>query len=287
MAKKVLFGLLGENLSHSFSPLMFNHYFKKYKPNIRYDLFPVTLKSLPGLLKRIRESGTIGLNVTVPYKEKIIPFLDELNHDAKKIGAVNVIRNNNGRLKGYNTDYLGFLKTLEQFNSMNINKSVILGAGGAARSVIYSFFKLAIRNIIFFARKIQKVSDTLAHFTYIPQIKGALWEPDNIKAEIKNSDIAINTTPVGMFPSEETTPIALDFPVKNQFVAYDLIYNPRTTQFLKIAQSNGAIIENGQRMLIYQALESLKIWNKREKLDEEYFIKSSEEVLNASLSKLR
>jgi len=286
MDKKISLGILGEKLDYSFSPLMFNHYFERLNLDIRYKIFPVSSEILPFLLNKTRTSDITGLNVTIPFKENVIPFLDDLAPEVKIIGAVNVIHNSEGRLKGYNTDYIGFLRTLEKYNSLKTEKAVILGAGGAARSIIYGLSKLKFKNITFFSRKKKKITKILDQFHFIPHLNGERWEIGKIKEKMKDADIVVNATPVGMFPLEKESPVDVDFSLKKKCIVYDLIYNPKVTQFLKAAQIKGAVIENGLQMLIYQAVESLKIW-KAEEVDEEVFIKSSKEVLNASLSKRR
>jgi len=286
MDKKISLGLLGEKLDHSFSPLMFNHYFEKLNLDICYKIFPVSSEILPFLLNKTRTSDIIGLNVTIPFKENVIPFLDDLAPEVKIIGAVNVIHNSEGRLKGYNTDYIGFLRTLRKYDSLKNEQAVVLGAGGAARSIIYGFYKLKFKNITFFSKIKNEIIKILDQFHFLPNLNGERWEIEKIKEKMKDADIVVNATPVGMSPLEKESPVDNDFSLKKKCIVYDLIYNPKVTQLLKAAQIKGAVIENGLQMLIYQAVESLKIW-KAEVVDEEVFIKSCKEVLNASLSKRR
>jgi shikimate dehydrogenase len=218
--------------------------------------------------------------VTIPFKEKIIPLLDYLDPEAKIIGAVNVIHNSKGRLKGYNTDYTGFLKTLAKYDFLKTGNAVVLGAGGAARGIIYGLSKMKFKNITFFSRNDEKINKILGNFHFISGLNGEQWKIEKIKEKMKNADIVVNATPVGMFPLENKSPVEVDFDLKKKSIAYDLIYNPKVTKFLKLAKNKGAVVENGLWMLIYQALESLKLWI-GEDLHEEFFIKSSKEVLNA------
>jgi shikimate dehydrogenase len=286
MDKKILFGILGEKLDHSLSPLMFNHYFASLNLDICYESLSVTPKKLHQFFKEIHVSDIIGLNVTIPYKERVIPYLDELSWDARNIGAVNVIWNSGRRLEGFNTDYLGFLRTLKEYEAYELENAVVLGAGGAARSIIYALSKMNFKNIIFFSRDKKKIIRVLKNFPFIPQLKGRLWQEEDIGKEMSQADTVINTTPVGMGSLKTESPVDFDFSLKEKCLAYDLIYNPKVTEFLKKAQNKGAVIENGIRMLVYQALESLIIW-KGEEIDETLFIKSSEEVLNVTLSERR
>jgi shikimate dehydrogenase len=234
-------------------------------------------------MKKLRNSLILGLNVTIPYKESVISCLDELDPIARKIFAINVIHNDKGKLTGYNTDYTGFKRALRKYDHLNLENAVILGAGGAARSVIYALYTLNFKKIVFFSRNRKRINRIMRDFYFIKVLKGHLWEEIKIKAEIRSSDVLINATPVGMFPDENKTPIEIDFQLKDNFLVFDLIYNPRLTKFLKGAKNRGALIENGINMLIFQAMESLKIWN-REIINEELFIKNCEEVLNASIS---
>ncbi len=231
-------------------------------------------------LSKARTSDIIGLNVTIPFKEKIIPLLDYLDPEAKIIGAVNVIHNSKGRLKGYNTDYTGFLKTLDKYDFLRTGNAVVLGAGGSARGIIYGLSSMRFKNITFFSRNDEKINKILSNFHFISGLNGEQWKIDKIKEKMKKADIVVNATPVGMFPLENKSPVEVGFALKKKGIAYDLIYNPKATKFLKLAKNKGAVVENGLWMLIYQALESLKLWI-GEDLNEEFFIKSSKEVLNA------
>jgi len=283
MAERMLFGLLGRGLSHSFSPLIFNHYFEKLGIDSLYLPFSVSPEALPRFLEDIRNSSLVGFNVTIPHKERIIPYLSQLDEEASKIGSINAVHNLDGRFKGYNTDHIGFTRALEKYDTSKISCAVILGAGGAAKAVIYSLYKLGIKEIIFFSRSEKRIEEVLSNFSLISNLKGALWNAERIKEEAKRADLLVNATPLGMKPFEKDSPLEIDFSLKESFIVFDLIYNPRITRFLKSAKEKGAIIENGLAMLLYQALKSLKIWL-GEGIDEDFFIKTCEEVLNASLS---
>jgi len=284
MDKEKLFVLIGEKLNHSISPMIFNYYFKKLNLNYRYGLLPVTAEYFSEVLKKIRASSIIGLNVTIPYKEKIIPFLDDLDKEAERIGSVNVVHNIKGKLKGYNTDHSGFIRALLQHSPLEIETAVVVGAGGASRSVIYSLYKLKVKEIVFFSRSSVKLERVLNDFFFISNLKGYSWQIEKIKEKIQKADLIVNTTPVGMFPFKDASPIEIDFSVRKNCIAFDLIYNPIKTKFSREASSKGIVVENGLRMLVYQALESYKIWINQD-INEEFFIKTSEEVLHASLLK--
>ena len=227
MAEKVLFGLVGERLNHSLSPLIFNNYFKKLNLSHRYVLFPVDPDSLPELLRKVKASSVTGFNVTIPYKQEIIPYLDDLDQEARRIGSVNVVHNIKGKLKGYNTDYSGFIQALQNYNPQGIKTAVVLGAGGASRSIIYSLYKLGISEIIFFCRSQSKLKRILDDFSFIRNLQGYIWHLEKIKQKTERADLIVNATPVGMFPFENDSPLDLDFPLRENFIAFDFIYNPR------------------------------------------------------------
>lgn len=286
MVKKSLFGLLGKNLNYSLSPSIFNHYFRKMKIEALYVPLSIPSEFIPELLEKIKQSSFVGLNVTMPYKEKVIPYLDQINEDALKIGAINVIHNLNGKLRGYNTDYTGFIKVLKKHDSLKLESALVLGAGGAARSIIFSLYQLNFRKIVFFTRREENRIKLLQKFFYVPFLIGNEWNPLKINKEASQADIIINATPVGMFPAVEQTPLDIVFPLKRNCLALDLIYNPPFTEFLKRAKAKGALIENGLNMLIYQALNSAKIWM-GQNIEEQTFLDVSKEVLNASFSHRR
>lgn len=273
-------------MDHSASPLIFNHYFQRLNLNYRYDPYPVSLESLPEFIEKVKSFPIVGLNVTIPYKEEIIPYLDELDQEARKIGSVNVVHNVKGKLKGYNTDFLGFRRVLLNHLPLGIKTAVALGAGGAARSVIYSLHISGAEKIVFFSRKKSKLERILDNFSFISNLQGYLWQDERIKEKAKKADLIINATPVGMFPHEDDSPLDINFSVKKNLIAFDLIYNPAETKFLAEAKKKGIFTENGLRMLIYQALESYKIWQNFQ-VNEQFFIKSLEEVFHASLFKRR
>jgi shikimate dehydrogenase len=286
MDKKVLFGLLGEKLDHSASPSIFNHYFQRLNLNCRYNPYPVSPESLLEFIEKVKSFPIVGLNVTIPYKEEIIPHLDEVDQEAMKIGSINVVHNVKGKLKGYNTDFLGFRRVLLEHLTLKIKTAVVLGAGGAARSVIYSLHVSGAEKIAFFSRKRSKLERILDNFSFISDLNGYLWQDKRIKQKARKADLIVNATPVGMFPLEDDSPLDINFSVKKDLIAFDLIYKPAQTKFLAEASKRGIVTENGLRMLIYQALESCKIW-KNFQVDEQFFINTSEEVLHASLFERR
>jgi shikimate dehydrogenase len=241
------FGLIGYPLSHSFSKKYFEEKF--LKENIRdcsYDTFPLeNISEFPGLIKR--EKDLLGLSVTIPYKESVIPFLDELDETAENIGAVNCIKITNGKLIGYNTDAFGFRQSLRPFLDSNHTKALVLGTGGASKAVAHVLRNLNI-NFWFVSRTKNNFGNTITY----EELNGQI---------ISSCKLLVNCTPVGMAPNNDTfLPIPYDF-ITPQHLAYDLIYNPEETIFLKKAKEQGALVSNGYNMLCFQAEEAWKIWN--------------------------
>lgn len=241
------FGLIGYPLSHSFSKKYFEEKFKKLQiTDCSYNTFPLeSINQFPALLER--EKDLLGLSVTIPYKETVIPFLDELDETAKEIGAVNCIKITNGKLKGYNTDAFGFKQSLRPFLDVNHTKALVFGKGGASKAVAYVLRKLHI-DVWFVTRtKLKNSSNSLTYHELNEEIVSAC-------------KLLVNTTPVGMYPNTECLPIPYSA-ITQQHLVFDLIYNPTETLFLKKAKEQGALISNGYNMLCFQADEAWRIWN--------------------------
>jgi shikimate dehydrogenase len=241
------FGLLGRNISYSFSKGYFTEKFNNevFTGN-SYENFDIAdINDFTELVKNNPELK--GLNVTIPYKEQVIPFLDKLSKKASLIGAVNTIKfTKKGKLKGYNTDYYGFKKSLEPLLEPHHKKALILGTGGASKGVAFALDELNIP------------------YTFVSrEAKENIIDYDLINATtFDNYQIIINCTPVGTSPNITACPsLPYEF-FTEKHIAYDLIYNPEETQFLKNAKEHGAVIKNGYDMLIFQAEKAWKIWNK-------------------------
>ena len=241
------FGLLGSNISYSFSKKYFTEKFSNelFEDTI-YENFDIqSLEEFPTILKN--NPDLKGMNVTIPYKETIIPYLDTLSEKAYKIGAVNVIRfTKKGNLKGYNSDWYGFMKSLKPLLQPHHRKALILGTGGAAKGVAFALEQLGI----FYTYVSREADKTSIDYN---KINSTTFE---------NYHIIINCTPVGTSPNTaEFPPIPYEF-FTNNHIAFDLIYNPEETAFLKKAKEKGAMIKNGYEMLVFQAEKAWKIWNK-------------------------
>lgn len=246
--KQVKFGLIGRNISHSFSKKYFTDKFKLlHFDNCEYLNFDIdSIKKFPEIFAETK--GLQGLNITIPYKEEIIPYLDELSKNAKKIGAVNAISiSKNKKLKGHNTDHYGFKKAILPLLEEHHKKALILGTGGASKAIAFALRKLKI--------EFDFVSRNPNEFE--------LSYEELSQDAFDDYQIIINTTPLGTYPAFETYP-DLDYNLfTSMHLAFDLVYNPEETEFLKRAKANGALTKNGYEMLVFQAEKAWRIWNKK------------------------
>ena len=238
------YGLIGKTLGHSFSKSYFeNKFIKEQIQNAFYSNFP--LESIEEFKSLIKKTTFRGLNVTIPYKSSIIPFLDELSEEAKSIGAVNTIHFKNNRLIGYNTDYLGFHNAIKPFLQNTMEQALILGTGGASKAVVYALEKIGIKCLC---------------VSRLPNEQQLNYNQLN-DLVLKHHLLIVNTTPLGTTPNIDKCPdIPYQF-VTAEHLLVDLVYNPEETLFLKKGRENLANILNGKSMLINQAEEAWKIWN--------------------------
>jgi shikimate dehydrogenase len=243
-----IFGLIGGTVSHSFSKAYFDEkFFREGLRDYHYELFALdSIKEIEALLKDTKDLA--GLNVTIPYKEQVMKYLDEVDSVAKAIGAVNVIKIHDGKLKGFNTDSDAFHDSVEKWLPANSGmKALILGTGGSSKAVQEALKRLNIEFKLV-SRKARKGVLTYKALEKDPTI-------------IRESRLLINTTPLGMSPNTEAMPpISFDSITDKHFV-YDLIYNPARTMFLQKAEMKNAHIKNGLEMLHMQAEKSWAIWN--------------------------
>ncbi len=240
-----LFGLIGHSLTHSFSKKYFAEKFAKEEiTGCSYELFP--LKTIDELSFLLRDHPELeGLNVTVPYKKQVLRFLGE-THIPEGLDACNCINRTGDRLAGYNTDITGFEMSIKPLLRSHHRKALVLGNGGAAAAVVFVLKKLGI-DFKIVSRKIHDGS--------------ALTYKKVTREVIKEHNIIINTTPLGMYPDESGCPDILYQYISERHFLYDLVYNPAKTLFLKKGEENGAVIKNGEEMLILQAEECWRIWN--------------------------
>lgn len=250
MSKKTVFGLLGKNISYSFSKKYFTNKFNELGlSDYSYENFDmVSMDNFPLILNE-NINSLKGLNVTIPYKEDIFKYLDELDEDAREIGAVNTIKILDGfRLKGYNTDVYGFEKSLQPLLKSNIKYALILGTGGASKAIAYALKKLNISFL--FVSRYPKNIETISY--------------KEVDEKILNKfNLIINCTPLGTFPKIDEFPqIPYQF-LNKKHLLFDLIYNPSVSKFLKKGREMGAKVKNGEQMLELQADKSWEIWSSK------------------------
>ena len=247
------YGLIGYPLGHSFSISYFNQKFADEGINAKYENFEIaSIDILPEILDKNPELK--GLNVTIPYKEKVIPFLDSVAPEARAIGAVNVIRvtheKNNIILKGYNSDVIGFTQSIEPMIDKKLHKkALILGTGGASKAINFGLKSLGIEPI--FVSRYER-ENALTYQQVTPEV-------------VKEYNVIVNCTPVGMYPHTEECPQLPYETMDNHTILYDLIYNPDQTLFMRKGAQYGADVKNGLEMLLLQAFASWEFWNGKDK----------------------
>jgi len=276
--EKRIYGLIGSPVSHSLSPAMHNAAFRALKINAEYKLFELKVEDLSVFLKSASCENIYGLNVTVPYKEKVLPFLTDLSREAKLIGAVNTLRISKNKLEGFNTDGEGFLRHLTQDLGFNPKgRSIaIIGAGGATKAISVYLSKQEPERITIYdvdkkrcAGLINRLRENFKNINF--NLANSIEE-----LKVKSSDLLINATPIGS-KSEHSCLVDEKFMHKNLFV-YDLIYIPQETKLLKVASELGARTSNGLGMLLYQGMSAFEIWTGR---------KAPKEVMQEALQKER
>jgi len=276
-------GVIGHPIKHSYSPLMHNIAFEIAGLNYIYLPFDVPAISLKDAMKGMIALGIKGFNVTIPLKEKIIPLLKDVSEEANIIGAVNTVVNDDGILRGYNTDVHGIVESLNPFKDDLAGAKVsVIGTGGAARSVIYSLirtFKVGQINII---NRTEQTAESLKEYFSVKMIHNdfkahSLFPPDLVET-FRNSKLIVNTTPMGMFPEvdDSATTIKESF-MKGQIV-FDVVYNPVKTKLLKLAENQGATIVTGLKMFVEQGAKSFELWT-GEKMDKEKVYRAIESYL--------
>ena len=244
------YGIIGYPLGHSFSPGFFNEKFKNEGIDAVYERYELSqIDLLPEIIASNPE--LCGLNVTIPYKQQIMQYLDELSEEAREIGAVNVVKvTHNGKnvhLKGFNSDVIGFSRSIEPLLEKHHKKALILGTGGAAQAIDYGLKQLGLETI-----KVSRYErpDTIQYDKITPDV-------------IKEYKVIINCTPIGMYPNTEECPKLPYEAMDSQHLLYDLIYNPDTTLFMKKGMERGAVVKNGLEMLLLQAYASWEFWHEK------------------------
>ncbi|HID60343.1 MAG TPA: shikimate dehydrogenase [Hadesarchaea archaeon] len=256
-----IFLLVGDPVKQSLSPAMFNAAFESLRLNSVYVAVEVPTKFLDDTVAGVRAIGISGLNVTTPHKIRIVDLLDELDDSANLVGAVNTVKNQRGKLIGFNTDGDGAIRALEEnAGTVKGSKVVLLGAGGAARAIAFSLVRagaeLTIANRTF-PRAKALVSDIERKLG--SSANSVPLRRDRLRKVLKNADLLINATSVGMYPNVGQTLVTSDL-IHHDMVVYDIVYKPLETRLLKEAKSAGAEVVNGLGMLVHQGALSFKVW---------------------------
>ncbi|TDX43688.1 shikimate dehydrogenase [Orenia marismortui] len=263
LAEMKVTGLFGYPVEHSLSPAMHNNAFKELDLNYLYLPFAVKKENVEEAVNGIRGMNLRGVNVTIPHKQKVIPYLDELSEEAKLIGAVNTIENRDGKLIGYNTDGRGFIRSLREEGSLDpkSKKALLIGAGGAARAVAFQLAlegisELYISDLNF--ELAQNLAKDISNKLNIAKVESI--DTIDLNQTVSKVDLLIDATPVGMYPKVDVKPVVSTGSLHKDLLVYDLVYNPLDTVLLKAAKRSGAKAVSGLGMLLYQGAIAFEIW---------------------------
>ncbi len=266
--KTQLLGVIGHPISHSLSPVMHNAVLSHLGLDYRYVAFPIAPENLTMAIAGLRVSGVKGLNVTIPYKQAVMPLLTAMTETAQQVGAVNTLWLGPKGWEGTNTDVEGFIAPLTALDqNWQRTRPVVLGSGGAARAVVVGLAQLGYPEIAVVGRNLEKLAafhQSWRGSTLKSQVVIHPWE--NLPSLLPHTRLLINTTPIGMAPNADQYPVdeVLMGQMETTAIAYDLIYTPRPTQFLKLAQRQGLKTIDGLEMLVQQGAAALKIWLERD-----------------------
>ena len=255
--KKKSFGIIGNPITHSLSPILHNYWFKKYNIEANYSLLNVNEENLKNVINKIKDKELSGINVTLPYKQKIIPFIDKLINDAQHTNSVNTIfLNNDNIVIGENTDVFGLQAAyLKEVSNAENKKALVIGAGGVSSSVIFSLEKSKVKNISIINRTYEKSLFLKKKFNFLNVLE---WK--SLKQEISKFDIIINATSLGL---KDCKDFEFNFEnTKDDLIYIDTIYNPLETKTLRFLKENKIKTFNGLEMFIYQGQKSFYLWNK-------------------------
>lgn len=258
-SKTQMVGLLGHPVQHSQSPAMHNKAFDQMQLNFAYAAFDVSPKLLSEAIAGIKGLALRGVNVTIPHKVAVMPLLDEIDPLAKRIGAVNTVVNENGKLIGYNTDGLGYVRSLVEETGIQLAEQTVtmLGAGGAARAVAFTLAEKQVKEIRIINRSREKALQLAEHLQ--PLVPTKAIEPQDAMTAIADSTLLINTTSIGMFPLVEEMPVPAQW-LHERLTVSDLIYNPLETKLLAMSRQLGAKTHSGVGMFINQGALAFELW---------------------------
>lgn len=254
-------GIIGDPVEHSMSPIMHNAAFRYLSLDYIYVPFKVSSDELKSAIDGAKSLNIKGLNVTIPHKTDVIQYLDSFDKSAELIGAVNTIKFDDDHAKGYNTDGFGAVKAIEEFSTVKDKKIIILGAGGASRAVSFQILIDGAKELVIANRTPENALELKNDLTeklnaYVKCVDLG----EGLKNELLDADILINTTPIGMYPHVDQEPLVKAEMMHEKLIVNDLVYNPLKTGLLKEAEKAGAKSISGIKMLIYQGMESFRIW---------------------------
>ena len=273
-------GVIGDPIEHSLSPIMFNVAFKSLNLDYVYVPFNVKKENLHYAIAGAKALNIKGLNITIPHKKNVLNEIDKFDIMANLIGAVNTINFNNGKSKGYNTDCIGAVRAIEEVSNLKDKNVVIVGAGGAARAIAFQIAISNVENLAMINRSEKKaeslvydmktllstdfkddskLDDTRIDFSHI-DLNFQYGGIESLYNYLKDADILIDTTPIGMYPNVDVEPIATANEMHSDLIVNDIVYNPIETCLLKEAKLANATIISGIKMLLYQGVENFKIW---------------------------
>lgn len=258
-----VYGIIGYPVKHSKSPQFQTAAFHTLGINAVYLPFEVKPENLKNAISGLKALSIKGINVTVPHKEEVLKYLDELSEEVNFIGAVNTVKNIDGYLVGYNTDAYGFIEGLKEIlPEFKDKKFLILGAGGAARAVIYGLVRSGIKSILIANRTLRRVEEIIKDFKKLNRFIDEILRPiplNQVEENLKNVDVIVNTTSVGL---KEDDPEIFDYSkIEKRHVVVDIIY--KKTKLLKAAEEKGCVYQDGLPMLLYQGAKAFEIWTEK------------------------
>jgi shikimate dehydrogenase len=258
-------GLIGYPVEHSLSPAMQNAAFAARNLGYHYILLPTPPEQFAERIRDCVAQDFVGWNITVPHKQAMLPFLDEMSDDVQAVGACNAVRVENGRLIGFNTDITGFLSGLAEAGGIEPgSKALLLGAGGAARAVAFALSR-AGHPVVILSRRLEQAAHLAASLPWQnTKISSGPLDRITLDAYLDDANLLVNCTPAGMWPDTESSPLPEGTHLHPSLLVYDLVYKPRPTSLLQAATAAGCRTQDGLAMLVYQGAEAFKIWTGEE-----------------------
>lgn len=259
--KTRLLAVIGAPIGHSLSPIIQNAALHAAGLDYVYTALPVRADALASAVRGLCDAGIAGFNVTIPFKTEIIPLLDALSEDARRIQAVNTVVIEDGRMVGHNTDVVGFLAGFaERGIALTGKKAVLIGAGGAARAALWGLLRSGVSSVAIGVRSVEKGAALAADFAADGNVRAVSFDDTAWIAACSDADLMVQTTPLGMTPHTEEMPPVDATMIKPSAVVYDLIYTPAETRFLREARARGCETINGETMLVAQGAEAFHLW---------------------------